>query len=159
MLVFLEFLIAIILGVVFVAVVVAWVKQKHARWRNLAAFTLAAGAAYSASFALDIFIGAVLKVYPLSPFALPVFTWTAIALVLHHFARTISIRPLWVAVPYFGFGAVAVIAGIVGPHEYDIAVGGPLILLGGILAFRRSESNGTDIGPESTSESTNATER
>jgi hypothetical protein len=113
---FLEFAGLVFIGATVLFAVLGWIKDRHPGWRNVAAIVVAAGAAYSASFALDMCIGA--------------FTWSGIAIILHLFARSVSARRVWIGTPYLFFGALAVTPGLVGPHKLDIAVGVPLILFG-----------------------------
>jgi hypothetical protein len=151
---FLEFVAIVLLGVVALSAVLGWIKQAHPRWRDLAAFMVAAGAAYSGSFALDMSIGAFLGYYSFSPLTLPVFAWSGIAIALHCFARSASVRGLWIALPYLGFGGLAVSTGLLGPHKFNIAVGMPLIvfaifslLLGSKSAAQNGSTSASHIFP------------
>ena len=128
--IFLEFTsILIVAGITLVALI-NWVERKHPRWRNIAAFALACGGAYAASFVLDMFLGSLTGYYPFSPLTLPVFTWSGIAIALQYLARSTSISLYWAVLPYWGVGLLAVFMGFVGPHKYNIAVGAPLVLFG-----------------------------
>lgn len=128
MLAFLEFVAIVIAGGITLSAALSWMKQKHPRWRDCAAFVVAGGAAYAASFALDMFIGAYVRVYSFSPFTIPVFTWSGIAVALHRFARSASVTRRWMILPYLAIGGIAMMTGFLGPHKYNIAVGAPLVL-------------------------------
>ena len=130
-----EFAAIVTVGGIILFAVLTWIQQNHPRWRNFSAFVVAAGAAYAASFTLDLFIGASIGFYPFSPFTIPVFTWSGITVALHCLARYASVSPRWIQLPYLGFGGIAAMAGILGPHRFNIAVGTPLILFALFPAF------------------------
>jgi len=99
-------------------------------YRNPVAFCLALGAAYSASFALDMFFGALLGVYTFSPLSVPIFTWGVMAIALHFVARMVAVSVNWTRNPYLLLGALAAIAGVFGTHRHSLLVGVPLLLIG-----------------------------
>ena len=107
-----------------------WVCRHHPRWRNLLAFCVALGAAYTASFALDLFVGSVLGFYSFKPYVPPVFTWTGISLGLHFLAQRAAVSNRPVGVPYFLTGGLATLMGLVGPHKHNVFVGLPLLVIG-----------------------------
>jgi hypothetical protein len=143
---FLEFAAIVFVGVFTLSGVLRWTKQAHPRWRDFVAFMFAAGAAYSASFAFDMGIGAFVGYYSFSPFTLPVFTWSGIAIALHCFARSASVHRRWIALPYLGFGGLAVITGLLGPHKFNMAVGTPLIVFAIFSLLLGSKSAAQDSG-------------
>lgn len=105
-------------------------KSVKTGYRNPIAFCLALGAAYSASSALDMFFGALLKVYPFSPLSVPIFTWGGMAIALHVAARMVAVSVNWTRNPYLLLGGLATIAGVFGTHRYSLLVGFPLLLIG-----------------------------
>src|SRR6266702_3056144 len=105
---FLEFATIVAVGAIALFVTLGWMEQQHPRWRRFAAFGVASGAAFAASFALDLFVGAYVGFYSFSPLALPVFTWSGIAIALHCLARSPVVSPRWIQIPYLGFGGIAV---------------------------------------------------
>ena len=109
---------------------VKWVELKHSKWRNPVAFFLALGAAYAASFALDMFVGALAGVYSFSPLTLPVFTWAVIAYSLFILSRHLRPQNRWICAAFYLIGGIAVFAGLLGPARYSILVGIPLMLFG-----------------------------
>jgi hypothetical protein len=138
---FVEFVVIMSVGGIALFAVLSWIRQHHPRWRNFSAFVVAAGAAYAASFALDLFVGACLGFYPFRPFTFPVFTWSGITIALHSLARYASVSTRWIQVPYLGVGGIAAMAGILGPHRYNIVVGTPLILFALFPAFLSDKSS------------------
>jgi len=140
----LEFVAILSVGGTVLFAVLGWIKQNHPRWRDVSAFVVATGAAYAASFALDLFIGAYVGFYPFSPFTLPVFAWSGIAIALHRLAQFASVSPRWIQLPYLGIGGIAVMAGLMGPHKFNIAVGTPLVLFAlfsALLSARSAAQN------------------
>ena len=138
MIALLEFAAIVLFGASILFGTLSWIKEKRPRWRDVSAFVVATAAAYSASFVLDMFTGACVGVYSFSPFALPVFAWSGIAIVLYLFARYVSVRRVWIGVPYLAFGGLAIIGGLLSPHKYDIGVGLPLILFAIFFILRAS---------------------
>jgi hypothetical protein len=72
--------------------------------KNLTAFVLAGVSAYAFSFALDLFFGALLGVYPSTAF-LPVVTWSIIAAIAGVIALRLAPTGRFLVVPclrYFG---------------------------------------------------------
>jgi hypothetical protein len=133
---FLEFVGMIVVVGVALTTVIQWIVRKHPRWRGPSAFVVAFGAAYAASLALDVFIGAFVGFYPFTPFTPPVWTWSGIAIALHSLARFASGGPSrWIQLPYLGIGGFAAMTGFLGPHKHSIAVGAPLILFALCSAF------------------------
>jgi len=127
---FFEFVAVVVLGGVVLVALLSWISKTRPAWRNMTGFLFALGAAYAGSFALDLFIGASLGVYPFRPFTVPVFTWSGMAIVLHGCAQFVSSSRRWVSVPYFIVGGIATMTGMLGSHRYSILVGAPLMLFG-----------------------------
>jgi len=113
---------------------VNWVEREHPNWRNPVAFILALGAAYAASFALDMFVGALAGVYSFSPLTLPVFTWTVIAFILFVLSRHLRPQNRWICAAFCLIGGIACFAGLLGPDRYSMLVGIPLMFFG--LVYR-----------------------
>ncbi len=128
MLRFFEFAAVVVLGGVVLLTLLSWIRETRPVWRNTTGFLVALGAAYAASFALGLFIGASVGFYPLHPLTIPVFTWSGLAVALHGSARFVSSSNRSVSLPYVIVGGIATMTGILGSHRYSILVGAPLIL-------------------------------
>ena len=81
--------------------------------KKLTGFIFASGSAYSFSFALDLVIGGLLKVYSSNVFV-AVITWSVIATVCAVIALKIAPNFRWLSLPFFGFALVALFGGVVG---------------------------------------------
>jgi len=101
--------------------------------KKLTGFIFASGSAYSFSFALDLVIGGLLKVYSSNVFV-AVITWSVIATVCAVIALKIAPNFRWLSLPFFGFALVALFGGVVG-HRYSLLVGF-FMLVQGIFVYR-----------------------
>lgn len=138
---------------------VKWVEREHPNWRNPVAFILALGAAYAASFALNMFVGALAGVYSFSPLTLPVFTWAVIAFILFVLSRHLRPQNRWICAAFYLIGGIAVFAGLLSPARYNILVGIPLMLFALVLASANARSlGGVAMTPELPNEPTSPTE-
>jgi hypothetical protein len=130
MLPFLEFVAIIFVAWLILSGLVTWVERKHPNWRNPVAFVLALGAAYAASFALDLIAGSLVGVYPFRPVIGPAFTWIGIACGLFIMSRSLRPQNRWICAAFYLIGGFACFVGLLGPHRYDILVGVPLMAFG-----------------------------
>jgi len=130
MIVSLKFSLAMFFGFVVLGWLSLAIAREHPKLRNPLAFCVAFGAAYSASFALDLFFGAIAHVYSFSPLEMPVFTWAVIGLGLHLLSRLVAISARAIRVPYLLIGALAVLAGVIGPHRHSVYTGLALLVIG-----------------------------
>ncbi len=109
-----------------------------------------AWAAYTASFALDMIVGALAGVYSFSPLTLPVFTWAVIAFTLFVLSRHVRPQNCWICAAFYLIGGIAVFAGLLGPARYGILVGIPLMLFALVLAsaspLRNKGANARSLG-------------
>ncbi len=121
-----------------------WIRRRHPRWRSPVAFVVALGAAYAASFSLDMFVGSLVEVYAFKPYVSAVFVWMGYAIGLHLLAAMVAVstKPVWV--PYILTGTLAAVVGSLGPHRYNILVGLPLVGIG--LIYRRAGSRRIESG-------------
>ncbi|MGA7462139.1 MAG: hypothetical protein WBW69_18050 [Candidatus Korobacteraceae bacterium] len=88
--------------------------------KNALAFVLAGGSAYSFSFAIDLLVGGLLRVYPSTAF-LPVVTWSAVAIVAGYVALRLAPEGRFLVVPFVLITLLALFGGIVG-HRYNLVV-------------------------------------
>ena len=123
---------AIVIGLAFA--LLAWitdgVRRNFPKLRNTLAFCLALGSAYSLSFALDLFVGAVAKIYSFSPFTFPVFTWTAIAIAVYYLSQIAATSKWALRLPYLLLGAFVTVVGVMAGHPRHFYVGIPLLVMG-----------------------------
>jgi hypothetical protein len=123
---------AVAMGLAFA--LLAWITDRVRRnlpkLRNTLAFCLASGSAYSLSFALDLFVGAVAKIYPFSPLTVPVFTWTGIAIALYYLSQIAAISKWSVRLPYLLLGAFVAVVGFMASHPQHFYVAIPLLAIG-----------------------------
>ena len=91
--------------------------------RAIAGFVLACGAAYSASCAIDLFLGSIFGIYPATAH-IPVVTWTITAWFIFLVARWLHPKPV-LTLPFALVGGLALLGAMVGPHpiNYGIAIG------------------------------------
>lgn len=149
MLQFFEFLALVVFCSLGLFALLGWVRNKRPSWRNVTGFLVALGAAYAASFALDLFFGGLVGFYPFGPLTLPLFTWLGITIVLHALAQFVSVSKRFVTLPYFIVGGIATMTGIVGSHRYSVLVGTPLILFALVcLGLAGQAASGTEGTPK-----------
>ena len=79
------------------------------------------GGAYAFSFAVDLLVGGLIGIYPATAF-LPVVTWSILSAICLLPACLLTRFSRWLALPYAGFGALAVFGGMVGAHSHNYIV-------------------------------------
>lgn len=112
-----------------------WAKNKRPRWKNVCAFLVELGSAYSISFALDMLARSAIGDLPFQNTILPISSWTSCAILLHYLASVISVsnKPLFIA--YFTLGGIATSVSFI--HLHNLFVGLSLLLIASILFFQR----------------------
>ena len=110
-----------------------WVCTQSATWRNVTAFVVELGSAYSASFVFDMLAQTITGSLQFDNVVAPVCTWSGIAIVCHVFAsRTaLSKKPLYLA--YLILGLIAAAACFI--HVYNLIVGVSLLVIAGVIAL------------------------
>jgi hypothetical protein len=88
--------------------------------KKIIAFIVAGISAYSYSFAFDLLLGALLKVYPSTAF-LPVVTWLVIATITVFIALRLMPTGRFLIIPFLIFALLSLIGGVVG-HRYSLIV-------------------------------------
>jgi len=94
--------------------------------KKLFAFIFASGSAYSFSFALDLLIGGVLRVYSSNVF-IAVATWSVIATVCGVIALKLAPTFRMLTLPFIALALLALFGGIVG-HRHSLLVGGIMLV-------------------------------
>jgi hypothetical protein len=89
--------------------------------RTVAALVVAAGAAYTFSFAIDLLFGGLWGVYPSTVYP-AVVTWSAMSCAAIWAACRISPTSRWLWTPYFALGLISAFGGFVSHHPLDFAV-------------------------------------
>jgi hypothetical protein len=99
--------------------------------KKIAGFLFALGAAYSFSFAFDLLFGGLCAVYPSTAYLASI-TWFFVTVVLFFTAYRFCRNRQCLALPFFGFGVLALCGAIIGihPHNYAVAF---LLTIHGIL--------------------------
>jgi hypothetical protein len=115
---------------------------------RIVALVLAAGSAYSLSFAADLLFGRLFKVFPDSVW-LPIGTWSVFFALLLLAASRLSDRRWPTVVPYAFFGGLVFLGALVGQHRHSYLVAGVMFVVGYWLS--RGRERGTigifPIGP------------
>ena len=88
--------------------------------KNAIAFVFASISAYTFSFAIDLLIGGLFKIYPNTAF-LPVVTWAVIATVAVFVALRLAPQGRFLVIPFALIALIALFGGIVG-HRYSLIV-------------------------------------
>ncbi|MBF0571844.1 MAG: hypothetical protein HQL12_08250 [Candidatus Omnitrophica bacterium] len=110
-----------------------WVCTQSATWRNVTAFVVELGSAYSASFVFDMLVQAITGRLQFDNVVAPVCTWSGIAIACHFFASgtAVSKKPLYLA--YLILGLIATAACFI--HTYNLIVGVSLLVIAGVIAL------------------------
>jgi hypothetical protein len=94
---------------------------------------LSAIAAYSFSFAVDLLLGGLLKVYQPTAFA-AVLTWSAVGMLALVVAIKIARRRrTLLALPFVVFGALALLGALVGTHPHSAGVALALLVQAAVI--------------------------
>jgi hypothetical protein len=99
--------------------------------KKLFALVFAGGSAYSFSFALDLLIGGVLKVYSSNVFV-AVVTWSIIATVCGVIALKLAPSFRLLPLPFVGLAIVALFGGVIG-HRHSLLVGAIMVVQSAIV--------------------------
>ena len=99
--------------------------------KNTVAFLLAIVGVYALSFALDLLLGGILRVYPNTAF-LPVVTWSVVAAVTLLLALRLTDLRRWLAIPFLAFGLLTAVGGAVG-HRYSLGVAALMFVQAAVL--------------------------
>lgn len=93
--------------------------------KNMVALIIASVSAYSFSFAIDLFLGGLLGIYPSTVF-LPVVTWSIIATITGFVALRLVPMGRFLVIPFAGLALLAFLGGVVG-HRHSLLVGGMML--------------------------------
>ena len=110
------------------------------RVRIAVGIAFAAVAAYALSFALDLFLGGWLGLYP-STVHVPVVVWTIIGYLTLIVAYYTGAGSRWLSLPFAALGGVATFGAIVGPHPHTFVVAG-FLLLAAFVLWRVAQRSG-----------------
>ena len=104
--------------------------------KNVIAFIIAGGSAYSFSFALDLLLGGLIGVYPSTAF-LPAVTWSVLAVITGFVALRLAPASRFLVIPFGVMAMFAFLGGIVG-QRYSLIVGVVMLAqaLGVLLASK-----------------------
>jgi hypothetical protein len=84
-------------------------------------------AAYSFSFAIDLLLGGIFRVYPNTAF-LPAVTWSVIAIVAFICSMKVGSLRSWISIPFVVFGALALLGAFVGTHPHSFGVAATMLI-------------------------------
>lgn len=133
---FLTVLCLLVLGTAVIVGVATWASNKAATLRNVLAFCLAGGSAYSVGFVLNMWVLATTGAIPAGNVYWPSFTWLAIALACLVAAFQTAGSPLALAIPFFLNALLALVSARSARDALFIT--GPIVVVGvALFLYRR----------------------